>query len=104
MAGSIVELDLIPTADLFQFQGHFPDHPIMPGVGQLDWAVKFARKHFSLSQSITEISQLKFRDLMLPDTEVVLTLEHDADKSRVKFSYSSGEQVFSSGILKLAST
>lgn len=100
--GTLIELDLCPQSDLFQFQGHFPEQPILPGVGQLDWAVRFAIDRFSLTQSIAEISQLKFRDLMLPGVQITLKLDHQKDKNRIVFSYISGEKTFSSGILKLS--
>ncbi len=101
--GSSIELDIFVSSDLFQFQGHFPGHPIMPGVGQLDWAVCYAIDLFDLSQDVVEVSQLKYRELMGPDIKVTLKLDYQADKKRVMFSYFTEDQKFSSGILKLGS-
>ncbi len=100
--GAIIELDLCPAADLFQFRGHFPEKSILPGVGQLDWAVRFAKDRFSLTQEIAEISRLKFRAILTPDVRVTLQLDFQEDKNRIVFQYFSADKIFSSGILKLA--
>ena len=99
-----IELDLCPKADLFQFKGHFPEQPILPGVAQLDWAVRYAKNRFELTQDLKEISQLKFKDLMLPDVQVTLLLDLQEDKNKISFKYYSEDKIFSSGILKLAET
>ncbi|WP_417789741.1 hypothetical protein [Terasakiella pusilla] len=97
----VVEIDLVCPADLMQFQGHFPEQKIMPGVGQLDWVAHFADKHFSHGLSVVEVSQLKYRDLMLPDVAVTLKMSFEAAKQRVRFSYEGEDKVYSSGIVKL---
>ena len=35
----------VPPA-LEHLRGHFPGFPILPGIVQLDWAVRFGRLHF----------------------------------------------------------
>jgi len=102
--GSIIELDLIAPSDLFQFQGHFSDQPILPGVAQVDWAVRFAKDRFALAGDIDEISQLKFRQLILPDRPITLKLDHQSEKMRIAFSFSHEEDVFSSGFLKFGTS
>lgn len=100
-AEGTVEIDLLCPADLMQFQGHFPQQKIMPGVGQLDWVAKFAQKHFEHGLSVVEVSQLKFRDLMFPNVPVTLKISFDAIKQRLRFSYEGDGKTYSSGILKL---
>lgn len=102
--GSIIELDLIAPSDLFQFQGHFSEQPILPGIAQVDWAVRFAKDRFALSADIQEISQLKFRQLILPDRPLTLKLDHQSEKKRIAFSFSHKGDVFSSGFLKLGTS
>lgn len=97
----VVELDLVCPADLMQFQGHFPEQKIMPGVGQLDWVASFAEKYFSHGLSVVEVSQLKYRDLMFPDVPVTLTITYDGEKQRLRFRYEGEDKVYSSGMLKL---
>src|SRR5690606_37926347 len=38
---ALLTFDLDPA--LAVFDGHFPGYPILPGVAQLDWAVRFGR-------------------------------------------------------------
>ena len=101
--GFSVELDMCPDETLTQFQGHFPAHPICPGVAQLDWAVCFACEKFGIDIAVREVSQLKFREVLMPNMNVTLSLEYQPDKKRIIFSYSHAEKIFSSGILKLGS-
>jgi 3-hydroxymyristoyl/3-hydroxydecanoyl-(acyl carrier protein) dehydratase len=43
-ASATYRLRVPPTLE--HFRGHFPGFPILPGVVQLDWAVRFGRLHF----------------------------------------------------------
>jgi 3-hydroxymyristoyl/3-hydroxydecanoyl-(acyl carrier protein) dehydratase len=96
-----VTLHLFAASNLFQFQGHFPEKKILPGVAQLDWAVRYGLKYFNIQQDVQEIAQLKYRRLIGPDANVFLSLEYNLDKNRLSFKYSNDEDVFSSGIIKL---
>lgn len=92
-------LRLHVPADLMQFQGHFPGHPVLPGVTQLDWAVCQARRCFALAAPVRQIQQLKFKALVRPETEVFLTLDKNADS--VSFLYQDGDTIYSSGKIRL---
>ncbi|MGB0683246.1 MAG: AMP-binding protein [Magnetovibrionaceae bacterium] len=99
--GNSLDIDLGVSPTLFQFQGHFPDQAVLPGVAQIDWAVYFAKLHFGLHGDPAAITQLKFRNLLLPDTTVTLSLEWQPDRERVKFRMACGEVIHSSGLLKM---
>ncbi|WP_424986936.1 hypothetical protein [Microbulbifer sp. S227A] len=92
-------LRLRVPADLLQFQGHFPDHPVLPGVAQLDWAVGFARRCFGLGMPVRQVQQLKFKSLVPPGTVMQLTLHRTGDG--ISFLYQNDETVFSSGKVRL---
>jgi 3-hydroxymyristoyl/3-hydroxydecanoyl-(acyl carrier protein) dehydratase len=97
-----VELDLRAPADLHYFKGHFPDVPVLPGVAQLDWAVRYARDAFGGFGAVTEVSQLKYRRLWTPSESVTLRLLHKVEKQAVTFSFATAQAVFSSGTFKVA--
>ena len=99
---SLVELDLIVPSDLFYFEGHFPGHPILPGVVQIDWALRLARQHLPLPSSLTQDFQVKFRRPILPGAKVVLALRYDAKRNAVEFGYSGEGEKLSSGLIALA--
>jgi 3-hydroxymyristoyl/3-hydroxydecanoyl-(acyl carrier protein) dehydratase len=92
-----VELDLHVPAALACFEGHFPGLPILPGVVQIDWAVRFARERLSFSERFSAAQNLKFLSIVRPDARLKLTLSVVQD--RLSFDYSDGKQKYSSGTL-----
>lgn len=99
--GAVIEFDLFVDAGLFQFQGHFPNEPVLPGVAQIDWAARLGREHFDLSGTITRLGQLKFSKLIVADSQILLRLEWNEEKQRLLFSYKEGEETCSSGFFEL---
>ncbi|WP_039017687.1 hypothetical protein [Halocynthiibacter namhaensis] len=95
-------LELGLDADLFQFQGHFPNHPILPGVAQLDWAVRFSSEYLELSCDIRQVTKLKFKQLVLPEDPIALQLDYAPSKHCVMFEYRDHQGApCSSGIIHL---
>ena len=99
--GPVVELMLNADDELFQFQGHFPNEPIMPGVAQVDWAARFSTQFFEIKGTIQKLGQLKFSRLIKPGGALSLRLMYDKGKHRVTFTFSEGDKVCSSGYLEL---
>ena len=89
------------AADLEYFSGHFPEQPVLPGVTQLDWAIKLGCLHFGYDCNVAVLEVLKFQQLMLPNTQVDLTISHNAAKAKLIFAYSDGEKRFASGRIAL---
>ena len=96
-----MELDLEIDPGLLWFQGHFPGHPILPGVVQMDWAVHFAREELGLNLPAAQAVQIKFKAVISPGDRVSLTLAHQTAKRRLTFQYRRGEDVCSSGTVFL---
>ena len=82
-----VLFELIVPASLFYFDGHFAVAPILPGVVQVDWAIKFAREYFNLPPVFSAIHALKFQHVIHAETPVMLELLHDASKDSLQFRY-----------------
>ncbi|WP_420547184.1 hypothetical protein [Curvivirga sp.] len=99
-------LQMKASSDLFQFQGHFPEKSIFPGVGQLDWAVKFGQKYFKHNRAVIGVNQLKFKKFIEPDLQFAMSLIYLRDKNQITFKYGLIEEglqdCFSSGVLKLS--
>ncbi len=91
-----VELDLLISADLDYFNGHFPEAPILAGVVQLDWAVNFGRQELSMPYPVKDIEVLKFQVVITPGMTVTLTLEKTAP-TKFSFSYVSQKGQHASG-------
>jgi acyl-coenzyme A synthetase/AMP-(fatty) acid ligase/3-hydroxymyristoyl/3-hydroxydecanoyl-(acyl carrier protein) dehydratase len=92
-----VTLDLHVPRGLAHFPGHFPGLAILPGVVQIDWAVRFAREHLPLCGEFTALENIKFLALVLPDARLELTLKWDAEKTRLEFSFATSQRKYSSG-------
>ena len=89
------------AADLNYFNGHFPEQPVLPGVTQLDWAIKLGCAHFGYNVDVATLEVLKFQQLMLPGTQVDLSISHNAAKAKLVFAYSDGDKRFASGRIAL---
>ncbi|MBK8158054.1 MAG: acyl-CoA synthetase [Rhodospirillaceae bacterium] len=95
-----IELDLFTSPDLQQLEGHFPGMPIVPGVAQIDWAVKLAARHLELPVGVAMSYQVKFHRLTLPGTLLTLKLDLDAERQRLNFAYRRDDVVLTSGIIR----
>ncbi len=84
----------VPPA-LEHFQGHFPGFPILPGIVQLDWAVRLGRLHFQDLEESTGVDNFKCQALVFPDAE--LTLELRRDETGLHFRYYDARRTYSSG-------
>lgn len=96
-----VTLTLEISSELEAFAGHFPGNPILPGVVQIDWAVRFSSIYLDLRKASAPQFQVKYRNIIHPDILITLTLLFNRSKNQLSFTYQSGNQVMSSGQLKL---
>jgi len=97
-----IELDLFNRPDLLQLDGHFPTLAIVPGVAQIDWAVKMATRFLGLPLVAATSFQVKFHRLTLPETSVTLRLELDRERRRLLFAYRKADnQILTSGSIRL---
>lgn len=93
------ELTFWVSADCPYFMGHFPGHPVLPGIVQIQWALYFAQEHIGLSLAVKSIGMLKFRRLIYPNTKLKLELIFDTTRNRFLFLYSSDSGEHSQGRL-----
>ncbi|WP_186114272.1 AMP-binding protein [Burkholderia gladioli] len=94
------ELRVPPS--LVHFAGHFPGCPILPGVVQVDWAVRLARRLLPTPASVSAIDHLKFKAPVLPGAVLALSLAHDAERRRVRFVFRLGERECATGTIVYA--
>jgi acyl-coenzyme A synthetase/AMP-(fatty) acid ligase/3-hydroxymyristoyl/3-hydroxydecanoyl-(acyl carrier protein) dehydratase len=83
--------------DLFYFQGHFDNTPILAGVVQLNWAIEFACQNLAISGVFQRIEALKFFNVLMAGDDVTLVLRYDRETARLTFEYVNGDTRYSSG-------
>ena len=94
--GDVLTADLTFLKDSAYFQGHFANHPILPGVMQLHTAFYFLKHFFGVEPERYAIDKLKFAGLILPDTTVHFKMEKRAPDA-FDFSFYNDNKVCSSG-------
>ena len=106
-SGHAVVLDLHLPASLAYFPDHFPDLSLLPGVVQIDWAMRLAAVHHGVQPShFAGMRALKFTAPVTPDTTLSLELRLLPENAtagrkerRVEFAYVSAQKKYSSGQL-----
>lgn len=97
--GPEASFTLALDAELTAFQGHFPGNPILPGVVQVDWAIRFGTEAFGDLGRFWAIDHLKFQDLIRPGGTVELQLGYDPAHG-LRFKYLAGPAKKSSGVIR----
>lgn len=95
--GTGQDLTLFIDPALPQFQGHFPGHPVLAGVVQVEWAQQFGRERFGIGGEFAGIDALKFQQVITPGQHVTLSLAWAP--GRLDFRFHAAERQFSSGRL-----
>lgn len=100
--GTVV-LSLSVAPELEHFRGHFPGFGVLPGVVQIDWAVRLARRYLPVPlRGFKGMDQIKFQALVLPAVNLSLRLQWDVARGRLTFAYHEGDKLCASGRLTWA--
>lgn len=86
---------MIP-ADHPSLPGHFPGHPVVPGVVVLSEVERCLRRHLAAPIRVTGIPSVKFLHPLLPATAFVIELEA-GKPGTVKFQCVQGEIALATG-------
>lgn len=82
------------------FAGHFPGHPIVPGVVLLDEALQAIARTAGLSLDTCELRSVKFLHPLAPGVAVVLLSEVQAH-GLIRFDILAGECKIATGMVLL---
>lgn len=81
--------------------GHFPGHPVVPGVVLLDEVLSLVRESSGAAQSVTGLPLVKFSSPLSPGE--VVTIHVDLDEAgQATFSCRVGTRLVASGTIELA--
>lgn len=96
-----VTIGLTVPPDHPAFAGHFPDRPILPGVVQIDWALRLADQYLSTGCPAACDYQVKFRRLITAGEALSLDLRLIRERGVLDFSYRVGDAAASSGRVRI---
>ena len=88
--------DLTFLKDSMYFNGHFPNHPVLPGVIQMHFVLFFIKQYFNKQVNDYHIMKLKFSNLILPDTCVHFELTR-TEENEFTFNYANKDKKYSVG-------
>jgi len=92
-----VILELKIPSNLYYFQGHFPDAPVLPGVVLTHWVVEYASQYFNVDPNGFEaFNGLKFQIIVCPGYILKLKL-NQINPNKYTFSYNSEHGQHASG-------
>ncbi|MEX2451666.1 MAG: AMP-binding protein [Rhodospirillales bacterium] len=101
--GTSVRLTLAIDAGLRWFEGHFPGHPVLPAVVQLDWVATFAERYLGLPRLPFCRFSMKCRKTIAPGDPVELEIAWREKDARLTFTYANGDDIYSLGTCRLGS-
>ncbi|NIJ69198.1 ApeI family dehydratase [Xanthomonas sp. 60] len=94
-AQAMLQMTLDPALQVFE--GHFPQARILPGVAQLDWAIRFGRQAFAIPPRFVRMDTVKFQHVARPGDVLSLQLDWDVQRSVLGFRFTSAHGVHASG-------
>lgn len=97
--GSGCTLWLTVAPDNPYFKGHFDAAPVVPGVVQLLWAQQYAEQLLDLRAAFVGLNKIKFRDIISPQQDLMLTLDYRASDGVLTFQYASQAGIHSQGTM-----
>ena len=95
-----VEYELRVARNLKWFDGHFPGNPILPGIIQIHWAIHFGGSMGFKPGGFKGIQRVKFKEIVRPDTILLLHLKSKPGK--LVFSFISGSSLHSEGTIEFS--
>jgi 3-hydroxymyristoyl/3-hydroxydecanoyl-(acyl carrier protein) dehydratase len=84
------------------FSGHFPEQPILPGVVQLDWAIRLGGETFGALGAFQSVEHLKFQAIIGPLEPMELKLAWDNETRQLDFAYAGPKGRASSGLVQFS--
>ena len=104
MENATAVVTLTVPEQLAWFDGHFPGNKVLPGVVQVDWAGKLAKALFVAKDRFYQLTNIKFKSMVMPGAVMQLTLSYNAAKQSITFSFFDQSETFSSGSFKFSAS
>lgn len=82
-------------------EGHFDKKAVLPGVVQIGWAIACVESSRGIEFSFHSLKSIKFTSLVLPPTEMKMTIKFDEKKGMIKFQSHTPKGKCASGIISV---
>lgn len=89
-------------ADSPWFDGHFPEEPVLPGIAQLGMVHDLLCRTFDRRLPVTQVSRVRFRQMIRPDQALVLTAT-TGDEKDCSFRITGDDGLICTGLIRLGS-
>lgn len=99
-AGGLAWRFRVPAAGHPIFAGHFPGHPVLPGVVALGWMLAAAERLLGRPGSGATLHNVKFQVVLLPGCEVELTVSPPGNAGRLAARITSAEGAHASVLIE----
>jgi len=83
------------------YEGHFPGSPILPGLAQLALIQALIRRRLGTQARIQRLSRVRFRQALLPEAPLRLTVIPKTGGAEYQFKIVSGGEIACSGSLTI---
>lgn len=84
------------------FSGHFPDHPILPGIAQLDMVAAVIARSRRQALFIQRLNRVKFKKIVRPGDLLEIFAQPTSAANQYSFRMRSGTEDVCSGTMTLA--
>lgn len=88
-------------ADNTYFEGHFPGHPVLPAVAQINLVLDYLRDREGKPYRIRKVKRGKFRAFIRPEMELEVEVT-DLGSERFRWVIKDENQVYSTGEIEVA--
>lgn len=85
------------SPEMAYFAGHFADRAILPGIAQVHIAAQLAYRIWNFRPDKADLARVKFSRVLVPNDEIVIELERDESKARLRFTFRIGDVTASQG-------
>ena len=82
------------------FDGHFPGHPVLPGIAQLAMVFDVIQGALGVPARVLEVSRVRFKQMIRPEDRLTVSAEPRPGRpGTYAFRITKGEEVVCSGTM-----
>ncbi len=83
------------------FEGHFPNFPLLPAVSQIDIVVDLISSYLGRNVICCAVHKAKFKAMLRPETSITITVD-GAGPAKARWSIVDGDIIYSQGLIHFA--